>query len=292
MVTQVDRTRSLGGSGARALRAAGLRGLLHVPLIILAITALFPLALLFVNSVKSDAAIKANAFTLPDGLHWDNFVHAWQTANYGPAFRNSLIVSVASVALVCLLGGLCAYGLARFQMRAVNIILVYLLFSFSLPGLLYLVPLFILWHVLGLIDTLQGIILIYTAQYLPFSIMLLRSYFLGLPRDLEEAARIDGASEFGVFRRIIIPLAWPAFASVGLIVGIWTWNEFVFALTFLPSQDMQTVAVRYTSFSGQYTQDLAASTAAATIMILPAMVLFLLLQKRFIAGMTAGSIRA
>lgn len=264
----------------------------HVPLVLLAFTALFPLALLLANSVKSDAAIKANAFTLPDGLHWENFVNAWNEASYGPAFRNSIIVSGATVVLVCLLGGMCAYGLSRFQVRGLTVILIYLLLSFSLPALLYLVPLFILWHTLGLIDTLQGIILIYSAQYVPFAIMLLRSYFLGLPRELEDAARVDGASEFGVFRRIILPLSWPAFASIGLIVGIWSWNEFLFALTFLPTQDMQTVAVRYAAFSGQYTQDLAASTAAATIMILPAMVLFLLLQKRFIAGMTAGGVRA
>jgi raffinose/stachyose/melibiose transport system permease protein len=268
------------------------RHLLHLPLLLLVLTALFPLGLLFINTFKSDSAIKANAFTLPDYLHWENFANAWNEANYGPAFRNSIIVTSITVALVCLLGGMCAYGLARFAVPGINVVLVYLFITFSLPGLLYLVPLFILWHALGLVDTLQGIILIYTAQYIPFAIMLLRSYFLGLPRELEDAARVDGCTEFGVFRRVIMPLSWPGFASVGLIVGIWSWNEFIFAITFLPSQGMQTVAVRYTAFSGQYTQDLAASTAAATIMILPAMILFLLLQKRFVAGMTAGGVRA
>jgi raffinose/stachyose/melibiose transport system permease protein len=272
-------------------RLAG-RHLVHLPLLALVLLALFPLGLLLVNTFKSDFDIKANAFTLPDHLHWENFANAWNEANYGPAFRNSIIVTGVTVALVCLLGGMCAYGLARFAVPGVNVVLVYLFVTFSLPGLLYLVPLFIVWHALHLVDTLQGIILIYTAQYSPFAIMLLRSYFLGLPRELEDAARVDGCTEFGVFRRVILPLAWPGFASVGLIVGIWSWNEFIFAITFLPSQEMQTVAVRYTAFSGQYTQDLAASTAAATIMILPAMVLFLLLQKRFVAGMTAGGVRA
>jgi raffinose/stachyose/melibiose transport system permease protein len=263
----------------------------HLPLLLLTCTALFPLVLLLVNSVKSNFAIQANAFTLPDGLHWENFANAWRSADYTPAFRNSIIVTGGTVFLVCLLGGMCAYGLTRFQVPGMNVILVYLLISFSLPGLLYLVPLFILWHNLHLIDTLQGIILIYAAQQIPFAIMLLRSYFIGLPRELEDAARVDGCAEFGVFRRIILPLAWPGFASVGLIVGVMSWNEFIFAVTFLPSQDVQTVAVRYASFSGQYTQDLAASTAAAVIMILPAMILFLLLQKRFVAGMTAGGVR-
>ena len=106
----------------------------------------------------------------------------------------------------------------------------------------------------------------------------------------EDAARVDGCGEFNVFRRVVVPLTWPGFASVGLIVGIANWNEFIFAVTFLPTQSMRTIAVRYVSFSGQYTQDLAASTAAATIMIFPAMVLFLLLQRRFVAGMTAGGV--
>ena len=265
--------------------------LIHLPLLVLTCTALFPLALLLMNSIKADFAIKADAFSLPDSLHLENFSNAWSEAGYTIAFRNSIIVAGGTVFLVCLLGGMCAYGLARFQVPGINIVLVYLFLTFSLPGLLYLVPLFILWHDLHLIDTLQGIILIYSAQEVPFAIMLLRSYFIGLPRELEDASRVDGCTEFGVFRRVGLPLAWPSFASVGLIVGVFSWNEFIFAVTFLPSQDVQTVAVRYASFSGQYTQDLAAATAAATIMILPAMILFLLLQKRFVAGMTAGSVR-
>lgn len=269
-----------------------LRGLpKHLVLLVLALTALFPLGLLLLNSIKSDAAIKANAFTLPDGWHWENFANAWTEASYAPAFRNSILVTGTTVLLVCLFGGMCAYGLSRFVVPGASVILIYFFVTFSLPGLLYLVPLFILWHALHLLDTLQGIIIIYTAQQMPFAVMLLRSFFLGLPPELEDAARVDGCGEFGVFRRVIAPLAWPGFASVGLIVGIASWNEFIFAVTFLPSQGVQTVAVRYASFSGQYTQDLAASTAAATIMILPAMVLFLLLQRRFVAGMTAGGVR-
>lgn len=277
----------LGGRGTRRFRGL----LVHLPLWVLALTALFPLALLLINTFKSDAAIKVNAFTWPDGWHWENFADAWNSANYGPAFVNSIIVTVSTVTLVCLVGGMCAYGLTRFVVPGLNVILVYLFITFSLPGLLYLVPLFILWHKLNLIDTLQGIILIYVAQQIPFSVMLLRSYFIGLPRELEDAARVDGCGEFGVFQRVIIPLSWPGFASVGLIVSVASWNEFIFAQTFLPTEAMQTVSVRYAAFSGQYTQDLAGATAAATIMILPAMILFLLLQRRFVAGLTAGGVR-
>lgn len=263
----------------------------HPLLLVLAFTAVFPIGLLLMNSIKSDTAIKVNAFSLPDGWHWENFSSAWNQADYTPAFKNSIIVTSGTVFLVCLFGGMCAYGLTRFSVPGLNIVVFYLFITFSLPGLLYLVPLFVLWHNLHLIDTLQGIMIIYIAQQLPFATMLLRSFFVGLPRELEDAARVDGCTEFGVFRRVILPLSWPGFASVGLIVGIFSWNEFIFAITFLPSQEMQTVSVRYAAFTGQYTQDLAASTAAGAIMILPAMVIFLLLQKRFVAGITAGGVR-
>lgn len=289
MSTPNPRARGEPRAPRAGLSAAALK---HIPLVALAATALFPLVLLLVNSIKSDAAIKANAFTLPDGLHLENFVNAWTAAGYTPAFINSIIVTAATVVAVCLFGGMCAYGLTRFTTPGSSAVVIYFFVTFSLPGLLYLVPLFIVWHNLGLIDTLQGITLIYIAQELPFATMLLRSYFVGLPRELEDAARVDGCTEFGVFRRVIVPLAWPGFASVGLIVSIFSWNEFIFAVTFLPSQAVQTVAVRYASFSGQYTEDLAASTAAAAIMVLPAMLVFLILQRRFVAGMTAGSVKA
>ena len=161
----------------------------------------------------------------------------------------------------------------------------------TVPPLLYLVPLFYLWTRLHLINTLPGLILIYSALYLPFGIFLLRAYFINLPHEIEDAARIDGCSEWQTFVRVIVPLSWPAFTSVALIVAVWSWNEFIFAITFLPSQDMQTVAVRYATFTGQWVSNYAYISSAGVIMILPAVVLFLLLQRRFVEGMTAGGLK-
>jgi raffinose/stachyose/melibiose transport system permease protein len=266
--------------------------LVHLPLLLLVVATLAPLFVLFVNSVKTDMDIKADPLGLPNSIQWGNFVAAWNTAGYTIAFRNSLIVSGATVLIVCLTGGMCAHAMANLKLPGQNMVLVYLLLALTVPPLLYLVPLFYLWTKLHLINTLPGLILIYSALYLPFGISLLRAYFINLPHEIEDAARIDGCSEWQTFVRVIVPLSWPAFTSVALIVAVWSWNEFIFAITFLPSQDVQTVAVRYATFTGQWVSNYAYISSAGVIMILPAVILFLLLQRRFVEGMTAGGLKA
>ncbi len=272
-------------------RRASIAWLVHIPLLALVVVTLAPLFVLFVNSVKTDLDIKADPLGLPASIHLDNFVNAWNTAGYTEAFRNSLIVTGATVAIVCLTGGMCAHAMANLKLPGQNFVLVYMLLALTVPPLLYLVPLFVLWTKLHLINTLPGLILIYSALYLPFGIFLLRAYMINLPHEIEDAARIDGCSEWQTFQRVVLPLSWPAFASVGLIVGVWSWNEFIFAITFLPSQDMQTVAVRYANFTGQWVSNYAYISSAGVIMILPAVILFLLLQRRFVEGMTAGGLK-
>ncbi len=264
----------------------------HIPLLILLFTALAPLYILIINSLKSDLEIKAHPFSLPTALHWENFTHAWQVAHYSVAFRNSIIVCALTIFVVCLFGGLAAYGMVRLPVPGNQIMTVYYLVGITVPALLYLVPLFVIWTRLHLTNNVLGMVPIYAATHLPFSIFLLRSYFIGLPVEIEEAARMDGCSDWGVFGKIVVPLSWPAFASVGLIVGIWTWNEFLFAMTFLQEDATRTVTAQYSRFTGQYVTNYADIAAAGLIMILPAMILFLLLQRRFIQGMAAGSLKA
>jgi raffinose/stachyose/melibiose transport system permease protein len=275
----------------RAVRRVGRAVLTQVPLIVLALYALVPLCLLLLNSFRSDDQIKQTPVGFPTVWHFDNFVNAWNTAGYTLAFRNSIIVSGCTIAIVCLLGGMAAYSLALLKLPGGAVMGLYYLFASTIPGILYLVPLFAIWYHLHLVDTLQGIILIYSAVYMPFGIFLLRSYFVGLPPELTDAAKVDGCSEFGVFSRIVLPLSWPAFGSVGLIIGVWTWNEFIFAVTFLHTDQTETVAVRFNAFVGQYVSNYAYMAAAGMIMILPAVLAFLSLQRRFIAGLTSGALK-
>lgn len=267
------------------------RTLIHIPLLVLAIYSVVPLLFLFINAVKPEREIQRAPLALPTTLDWTNFTRAWETADFGTAIRNSLIVSGSTVLLICFVGGMAAFALARYKMRGGGLITSYFLLTMTLPGLLYIIPLFSLFRGLGLTDNLLGIIIIYTAIYLPFSIFLMRSYFLGLPPELEDAARVDGCSEFGLYRHIILPLSIPIYASVALIVSVYTWNEFLFAITFLHEPEISTVAVSYRSFTGQYVSEFSLISAAGVIMILPGLLLFVILQRRFIRGLVAGSVK-
>ena len=205
----------------------------HFFLSILVVFSLGPVVLLGLNSVKSNSEIALNPLGLPRQVHLDNFGNAWEKGEFERTFKNSVILVVGTVAAELVLGGLAAYSLARKNPPGANLVMIYLLVASTVPIWLYLVPLFFLWRQLGLLNTYHGLILIYTALNAPFSIFLLRSYLIGLPVELEDAARVDGANELQVLLRIIVPLAWPGFLTVGLVVGLGIWSEFQVALIFV-----------------------------------------------------------
>lgn len=265
--------------------------LLYVALIILAISVVLPVGLLFLNSVKSNAEVRINILGWPEKFHFENFVEAWKIANYTVAFKNSLIVTGSTILIVCLIAGLAAYALSRLRVPGADAVLVYFLSVMALPAFLYIVPLFFLWKELALLDSLLGIIIIYSALFLPFSVFLLRAFMLSLPTQLEDAARIDGCSEMAVFTRIILPLSKPAFLAVAVIVGMWAWNEFLFAITFLHDPSIKTAPIKYYAFVGRFHSNLSYINATAFLLILPIMTLYIFLQKHMMQGMTSGAFK-
>jgi len=160
----------------------------------------------------------------------------------------------------------------------------------AVPKGLYLVPLFYFWKKLNLIDTLPGIILIYSARFLPFYVLFLRSFFVKIPDDLIGSARIDGCSDIQMLVRIILPICRPAVLTVILLAGLETWNEFFFANAFLHSDENRTVATRYLAFTGQYMSQWPMIFSAGLITLLPFILLYLVLQRHFIEGLTTGSV--
>lgn len=262
----------------------------YLVLSLLVCFALGPLVVLGFNSLKRSAEIGRNPLGPPQQIVWENFPRAWQIGNFSTTVRNSAVLVVGTVLGVLSLGGMAAYSLARLKLPGDNVITLYLLITMSLPIQLFLVPLFFLWRNLGLVNSHFGLILIYIAIFSPFAIFLLRSYMLHLPKDFEDAARIDGAGEWQVFTKIVIPLSWPGFLTVGLVVGLGVWNEFLLAMTFLSDQRLFTVVTSYFNFSAQFNQDWALTSAGAIIMILPVLILFLSLQRRFIDGLTRGGL--
>ena len=263
----------------------------YVILSLLVIFSLGPLLILGFNSVKGTAEIARNPLGPPQEFRWQNFVDAWEEGAYSVTLRNSLIIVAGTVVGVCLVGGLAAYALTKLNLPGADAFTIYFLVGTTLPAQLFLVPLYFLWARLGLVDNLLGLVIIYVALFSPFAAFLLRSYMLSIPSDFEDAARVDGASEWQVFSRIIVPITWPGFLTAGLVTGLWAWNEFLFAVTFLHKPEVMTVTISYYNFAGRYGRDWGLTSATALIMILPVVILFLSLQRQFIEGLTEGGLK-
>jgi raffinose/stachyose/melibiose transport system permease protein len=263
----------------------------YVLLGLLVVFTLYPLFLVFLNSVKTSKETIINPMGLPTEWRFDNFRRVWDEAGFSRAIPNSLIVATAAASGVTLLAALAGYSLARLNPPGAGVVTLYFLAGGSLPAQLFLVPLFFLWRKLGLVDNLPGLILIYLGVQSPFACYLMRSFFIGLPEDFEDAARVDGATRLQVFWHIMLPLARPGFLTVFLLTWMGAWNEFFFANIFLHRQAVQTVALRYVVFSGEYYTNWSMTNAAGVLLIIPVMILFIATQDTFIKGMTQGGLK-
>ena len=254
-------------------------------------TALFPIALLVLNSLKTAQEIVQNPLALPQAIRWDNFSRAWADARFTRTFLNSILLTGTTIVLVCTTGSLAAYVLARRKIKYWRLVTGYLLATTTAPIQLFLFPLYFGFARLGLINNVFAVSVVYAAIYSPFAIMLLRTYFLAVPKELEEAALVDGATHWQVFTKVMLPIVSPGILTVALIIGLYSWNEFLIATTFLQQQDKVTAVVSFYLLSGQYSSDWGEIMAAALIIVLPIVILFVFLQRRFIEGMAGGAVK-
>jgi raffinose/stachyose/melibiose transport system permease protein len=262
----------------------------YAALAVLAAVALFPLALMAVSALKTSAEIVANPLSLPRVPQWINFYRAWTDAQLGRSLLNSGEVTGLTVILICSTSSMAAYALVR-QSAAFKWISAYFLATTTLPIQLFLFPLYFGYARLGLIDNVFALSLVYAAIFSPFSIFLLRTYFLAIPREIEEAAIMDGANRWQVFTKVCLPIVSPGLLTVAVISGLNTWNEFLISSTFLQSHDAQTAIVRFYTLGGQYSSDWGEIMAAAILIVAPAVAFFLIMQRRFIEGMASGSVK-
>ena len=263
----------------------------YVVLILLALFALGPLLVLAFNSLKSDAEIGRNPLGPPLSPDFENFSNAWVQGNFATTMLNSTILTVGTIVGVCVIAGTAAYAMSRLDLPGTDAVLLYLFVASAIPFQIFLVPLFFLWSILQLTNTLFGLIVIYWAVFSPLATLLLRSYLVALPRDFEDAARIDGASELQVLLRVVLPLSWPGFLTIALVSGIATWNEFLFAVTFIQDNNLKPIITSFWAFRSNFSTDWGLTSAAGIIVILPIIVLFLFLQRRFISGLTSGGLK-
>jgi raffinose/stachyose/melibiose transport system permease protein len=263
----------------------------YVVLSLLALFSVVPIVLLVLNSFKLTAEIQQDPFGLPSVVRFANYVDAWVQGGFATTMKNTLLLTSGTILLVVIIGGLAAFALARLRFAGANALSFYLLVGTSVPALLFMVPLYFMWARLGLINSLPGLIIIYAALYSPFATYLLRSFLVSIPMDYEEAARIDGANDMQVLLRIILPLAWPGFLTVVLVVGLGVWNEFLFAITFLQRPELKPISTSLLAFQTRFQRDWGLTSAASVIMIVPILVLFLFLQRQFIEGLARGGLK-
>lgn len=264
---------------------------LHGVIWLLLIFTLIPLIILFLNSLRTTAEIQRFPLGIPAQPRFENFLLAWETANFGVAFLNTGFLLLITVPVICLVASMTAYALVRIKPAGGDAITTYYLLAMTVPAQLYLVPLFVLWTRLHLTNNLIGLAMVYWALHQPFSIFLLRSYFLGLPEEIEAAARVDGCSEWQVLTKIVLPLSKPVLATLAVILTVWVWNEFLFATTMLHTPRLRTIALSFVSFTAEWETDFAQQSAAGVIVALPVILLFLALQRRFIQGILQGGLK-
>lgn len=262
-----------------------------VTLLLFAFTgfALFPLFLLVNGSLKGAGKLFDAPLSLPETLHFENYVQAWQQGGLGHYFMNSAFVVLTTLSILIILSSMIAYALVRFDFPAQRVILITVLAGFMIPPQVLLVPLYSLMDTLGLLNTYAALVFTYLGFSIPFSVFFLRQYFVKIPDGFAEAARIGGCSELVIFSRIYLPLSLPAISAVVVFQFVFLWNEFLYALVFISSDTKRTLPAGLMALQGQYATDWTLLFTGIVIAILPTIVFFLLFQKQFIRGFTMES---
>jgi multiple sugar transport system permease protein len=253
---------------------------------------LFPFYWLVNTSLKTGADLSTSAL-LPPNPTLDNFESIFNDSNFTTALKNSAIVALVTTALALIVGSFCAYALARLRIRFKFLILAIVLTITTFPQITIGAPIFKLWRDIGLYNTIPGLVIPYLTFALPLAIYILTSFFREIPRDLEEAALVDGATNFQAFYKVVVPLAAPGLATAGILTFIAAWNEFLLAITLTSSSKARTVPAAIAFFTGstQFEQPLGTISAASVTISLPLILLVMIFQKRIVAGLTAGAVK-
>lgn len=275
------------------LRHIGGTALVHVILLSYTVIALWPIFLVIINSFKSRKAIFRDPMALPDADSFSliGFSKVLEKSSFDVYFGNSITVTVVTLAIVLLAGSMAAWGLAAYKFRGNTLLGLYLAIGIMIPIRLGSVSILQLIVDLNLINTLTALILVYTAQSLPLAIFILTEFVQQIPKDLIEAARCDGVSEYKIFYAIVLPLIRPAIATVGVFTMVPVWNDLWFPLILAPSDGTQTITLGVQQFIGQYVTDWNSVLASLTLAIIPILVLYVLLSRQLIRGLTSGAVK-
>lgn len=260
-------------------------------LIFNAVIILIPVLFLFNSSLRETNDFARTPFKLATNPYWANFSSVWQDGDFAIYLKNSVIVTGGSLILIliCALGA--GFVLGRYEFRGHSFIMAFVLSGMLVPAKLAILPLFIQLKWMHLLNSHIGLILVYASGALPAAIFIMSGFFRSLPSDLDNAARIDGASEFQLLRRVLIPLVRPGMSIVAIYSAIPIWNDFFLPLVFLQDPEKKTIMQGLTIFFGQYSSQWGVLFAGLTLAALPLIVLYLILSEQFIKGLTAGAVK-
>jgi raffinose/stachyose/melibiose transport system permease protein len=257
----------------------------------LAVVFLYPVALMILTAFKPTPEIFRNPFGLPESWGLDGFMEVWRRAKFGLYLRNSLLITGASALLLLATAAPAAYALARYSFRLRGALFLFFLAGIMIPIRLGILPLYLLMRDLNLLDNPLSLILTYTASGMPMSVFLLSVFFRNLPRELEDAARIDGCTEAQTFWRIMLPLVRPGLATVVIVNVVPWWNDFFFPLLFIQTDTWKTIPLGMQIFFGQHLVNWSLVFSGMVLASLPLLVIYLLMSRQFIAGLTAGAVK-
>lgn len=229
---------------------------------------------------------------IPDQASLDNYAQAWNANNFGLYFLNSTFVAVATTFFTVLLSAMMAYSFARFKYRGRSILFGAVILGLTIPTMLLIIPQFLLAKDLGLLNSLPGLIPFYVGTQLAFSTFLLRAFFERIPLELDEAMIIDGAGPWRRFWNLALPLAKPALATCGIFTFLGSWDEFVWALTVINDVSKRTLPIGLSLFQGQYTTSWGLVFAGAVIAVVPVIIVYILFQRKIVAGLTNGALKS
>jgi len=265
---------------------------LWIALVLVALVWIAPFVFILFTSFKSENEIYGSGvYALPQHLGLANYRSAWARGHFDTTFVNSVLITVVKVPLGLLISAAAAYALAQIRLRGRELIFMLILVGTMIPFQVLLAPLFSLVNRLGLINSYVGVILPYIAFGVPYQVFVLRGFFRQVPRELTEAAMLDGASHLTIFCRIFLPISLPALAALLILDFVSTWNEFAMALVILQDSGRWTLPLGLMSFQGQFASAYGPLNAAIVMTVLPAAIVYLIFQRYFVSGLTAGAVK-
>jgi ABC-type glycerol-3-phosphate transport system permease component len=272
-------------------RGQGLKTVVLYPLFLLvAALILYPLAWMIYSSFKDNADIFADVFALPTSLYLGNYVTVFTEGAMGLYFRNSLFISIVSVAGLMALSSLAAYAFASFRFRGSTPLFLILLLGLMVPPQALIISGFKLMSILKLLDSYWALIFTYFG-WTSFGILVLRNFFQSVPREIKDAARVDGAGHWAMFTQIMLPLARPSLSTVAIFYFMWVWNEFIYPLVYMQSPEKYTIPLGVLFFNSRYTVEWGLQMAALAVATIVPLIVYYVFQKQFIRGILAGALK-